>query len=303
MRIGVLYMGNESNRIWGGGVISHYLIQAFEELGHQAWRASATENGDVSELPPVDVLISEGVPNHLIRPLVRQKARRIVYWWLSQVFYDETQIAEAGFDGIATNSRAAAQRLHQRGVRVRVVDLAASPQLASACPRDEYRTRVTYVGNYPHKRQEQLDALLLPAVPFGLDIWGRGWDRSTFRDRYRGVLPLLDIGPLYRSADAVLAITEDRQRNIGMVNNRIFEAIASGAVVISEHHPFLAEHELGRFVHFSTGPDMVQDVLERLPADPSLRELAAEGQRCVLANHTYRQRAEEFVRFFEQLEH
>jgi Glycosyl transferases group 1 len=303
MRVGVLYMGNESNRICGGGVISHYLIQAFEVLGHEAWRASATEKGDVSDLPPVDVLISEGVPDRDIPPVVRQKCRRIVFWWLSQLFYDEHQIAEAGFDGIATNSHDAAQRLCRRGVRAHVVDLAASPLLASACPRDEYRTPVTYVGNYPHKRQEQLDAMLLPAVPFGLSVWGRGWHRSAFRDSYRGILPLLDIGPLYRSADAVLAITEDRQRNMGMVNNRIFEAIAAGAVVISEPHPFLANHELGRFVHFTTGPEMVRDVLERLRVDPSLRELAAEGQRCVLANHTYRQRAEEFVRFFEELEH
>ncbi len=299
MRVGVVYMGNESDRIWGGGVITHYLVEALEELGHQAWRVSATEKADLSGLQPVDFVISEGVPAPMMPHELRRKTRRVVYWWLSQLFYDEEAIAQAPFDGIATNAHAAAHRLRARGVRVRTIDLAASPSLGLAAPRPEYITFSTYLGNYPHKSQEQLDAMLRPALPFGLSLWGRGWQTSSFRECYRGILPLLDIGPLYRSAKAVFAMTEDRQKKLGMVNNRIFEALASGAVVISDPHPFLSTHELGPFVQFAASAETVRDVLERLERDPSLRRLAAEGQRCAWANHTYRHRAEQFVRFFE----
>jgi len=301
MRLGILYMGNESDRIWGGGVITHYLAEAFRGLGHEVWRASATAKSDLSSLPAVDVLISEGVPRPMIPLAVRRKADRLVYWWLSQLFYDEDKIAQEHYDGIATNTHAAVPRLQARGLKACAIDLAASRGFAAAEPRDDYRTVATYLGNYPHKTQAQLEAMLGPAQTFGLSVWGRGWEVSPFRACYRGILPLLDIGPLYRSAQAVMAVTESRQQQLGMINNRIFEALAAGAVVISSPHAFLSSHELGRFVHFAASPEVVSDVLARLSCDGSLRELAAEGQRCLLANHTYERRAEQFVRFFEEL--
>jgi hypothetical protein len=301
MRIGVLYMGNERDRICGGGVITHYLTEALRALGHDTWRASGTQATDFSNVPDVDVLISEGVPASLMPPVLWRKSRRVVYWWLSNLYYDEATIARAPFDGIATNAAAATERLRAQGIAAWTIELAASEDFASAPPRREYTSMATYLGTYPHKDQAQLDALLTPATAVDFAIWGRGWERSSFRQWYRGILPLLDVGALYRSVRVVLAMTEERQRRMGMINNRIFEAIISGAVVISDPHPVLGSHELGRFVHFASTADEVRETLQRTERDPELRALAEEGQRCALARHTYRDRAAQFVEFFAQL--
>jgi hypothetical protein len=103
MRIGVLYMGNERDRICGG-VITHHLVEALRALGHDTWRASGTQTTDFSGVPEVDFLISEGIPASLMPPIPWCKSRRVVYWWLSNLYYDEAAIAHAPFDGIATNA-------------------------------------------------------------------------------------------------------------------------------------------------------------------------------------------------------
>ena len=65
-----------------------------------------------------------------------------------------------------------------------------------------------------------------PLVP------GMGWQGfPEFEPYWKGVLPHARgaLGQVYGAAAAVLGATMDGQRNYGMVNNRVFEVLASGA--------------------------------------------------------------------------
>ncbi len=294
-------MGNESSKIWGGGVITHYLARAFNDLGHETWRASAMEEGRLTLDHELDFLISEGVPASMIPKQIWRKSRRVVYWWLSELYYDEEQIAHAPFDGIATNAVASVERLRRRGVLASPIELAASAALCDAEPESKYSSFCAYLGSYPHKNQEQLDVMLGPATEFGLTIWGRGWEVSPFRNWHRGVLPLLDIGKLYRSVHVVLAMTEERQKRRGMINNRIFEALACGAVVVSDPHPAIAASELGRFMHFSDTEEKVRESLQAVASNPSYRAQAKEAMTVIREKHTYHHRALQFLDFFSEI--
>jgi spore maturation protein CgeB len=59
------------------------------------------------------------------------------------------------------------------------------------------------------------------------------------KDISQGPLPKDQIAEAYSSAQVVIAYTMDSQRDYGMINNRIFEALSCGAIVVSEAFPEL----------------------------------------------------------------
>eukprot|EP00605_Chrysophyceae_sp_TOSAG23-4_P002921 GSChrysophyteH1.ASY1.ANO1.3216.1 assembled CDS len=76
-----------------------------------------------------------------------------------------------------------------------------------------------------------LKATVQAALPFGLHLYGMGWQESAeadIRAAHRGVLPHREIASVYSSARVVLAHTIQSQRDSGMVNNRVFEAMSCG---------------------------------------------------------------------------
>jgi hypothetical protein len=302
MRIGILFMGNESDRIWGGSVITYHLASALKELGHDVWRKPALSWPawvDVLSIQS-DLLILHGVPATRVPLEVLSCCNVSIYWWLTELFYNDQAIRLSGFDGIATNSSEAASKLNRLGKYARLIELAAPAESAIAAPRTEYRTFSTYLGQFPHKSPSQMDLMLGPASEHGLAIWGRGWESSPYKQFHRGILPLLEVGHLYRSAEVVLALTEERQKKRGMINNRIFEAIISGSVVISDEFPLLERHELGRYVHFSVSSSHTKQLLGA-SSSPAFKSLAVEGRDLVLARHTYAHRAKEMLDFYEEI--
>ncbi len=303
MQVGLLFMGDEEEEIWGSAITTHYLAKAFSEVGHHTWRASATHESDWSNLPErSDLVISEGVPADKIPKCVWQTTDCITFWWLSKLYYDETTISTAPFHAVATNASGLTTSLRRKNVPFSTIELAAPRIFAESCHKEEYQDVCTFLGTCENKCVEQLELLLRPAAEYGLSIWGYGWEDSPFAEFYRGPLPLFDVGRLYRSVQVVLAVTENRQKDLGMINNRIFEALAAGAIVISDPHPALKRHELGEFVHFADSLDSVRQLLDSLMTDSSrkeeLKEQAKKGQQAVLSRHTYHHRTDQFVHLY-----
>jgi hypothetical protein len=303
MRIGILYMGNDSTRLWGGAVISHYLGEALRQLGHDVWRVPALDwpMWEAELKRKSDCIISHGVPATRIPNCLWEATDLTIFWWLSEAFYSAETIMRTPFDGIATNSPEGARRLSRAGRPSALIELAAPVAFSSSSPKDEYRSFATYLGLYPHKTAAQLSLLLDPASEKGLTIWGRGWKTSSYRRFYRGILPLTEIGSLYRSVRVVLALTEERQKALGMLNNRLFEALASGAIVLSEDFPALQSHDLGRYVLLAHNANHARDLLESCASFDTGSCANPEGRACVLDRHTYHHRALEFLEFIRKL--
>lgn len=304
MRIGLLFMGNENSTIWGSAITTYYLAEALHSLGHETWRLSmGAEKTDWDKAleQRTQLVIAEGINANDIPPALWDRCDYVVLWWLSTLFYDQTGILNTPYHGIASNSAQWTAQLKSRNLIAHTIELAAPVSFADAEPHPDYRSTTTYLGAYPLKAEAQMDLMFLPAAEHGLTIWGYGWAESPYRQWYRGPLPLLDIARLYKSVDVVLALTQHKQRDLGMINNRIFEALAAGAILISDRHPALEAHELGPFINFVDTSDQVRALLKSLPHAPVLRERARAGQKVVLANHTYRHRATEFLKLYDML--
>jgi hypothetical protein len=92
---------------------------------------------------------------------------------------------------------------------------------------------VVYLGQYAPSKTMLLP-MLFEAMPYGLQIFGMNWDhlleysptddettrqsKLSLFEQYQGVLPLANISTLYSDAKVVLGVTEDKQKQLGMVS-------------------------------------------------------------------------------------
>jgi spore maturation protein CgeB len=165
-----------------------------------------------------------------------------------------------------------------------------------------YRAQVTYLGSYnpATKGAGVFERYVTPAAAFDLAIWGEMWERSpeSLRRRWRGILPIPDIARLYSSVDVAIGFNAESQAWAGMVNNRVFETLACGALLLSDRVPAI-EELFGDVAIFTEGWDDTRQKLAHWLSRPEERAaLAARARAKILAGHTYDHRAREIMALY-----
>ena len=149
---------------------------------------------------------------------------------------------------------------------------------------------VLFVGNSRGVRRDVLADL----VPTTLDlaVYGR-WAPDLLDPAYhRGELvPNDELHRYYGSADIVLNDHWPDMRAAGFLSNRLYDALASGACVVSDHVPGIEEEFDGAVATYADAGEL-RLLIHDLLADPSRRRALAErGRAAVLDRHTFENRA------------
>lgn len=98
---------------------------------------------------------------------------------------------------------------------------------------DKYRDKILFVGNSRGVKRKIVD----DAIRSGLDIsvYGAGWEELIDKKYIKGnFIPNDELGEAYGSAKVVLNDHWDDMREWGFISNRIFDAAASGAAVVTD---------------------------------------------------------------------
>ncbi|HEX7473339.1 MAG TPA: glycosyltransferase, partial [Candidatus Limnocylindrales bacterium] len=96
----------------------------------------------------------------------------------------------------------------------------------------------------------------------------------------------------YSSAAIVLNDHWQDMRDEGFFSNRLYDALASGAFVVSDHVPGIEEEFDNGLVTYRRKDELIA-VLDRYLADPEARrDVARRGRAAVLSRHTFGHRAE-----------
>jgi O-antigen biosynthesis protein len=99
----------------------------------------------------------------------------------------------------------------------------------------------------------------------------------------------------YSAAAIVLNDHWPEMRARGFLSNRLYDALACGACVISDHVEGIEAEFDGAVVTFADGDDL-RRAIDRLMRDPAERaERAERGRRAVLERHTFDRRVEELL--------
>jgi hypothetical protein len=130
------------------------------------------------------------------------------------------------------------------------------------------------------------------AVEAGVDlsVWGEGWETLLPKGMHRGVfVPNDQLPALYRSARVVLNDHWDDMARDGFVSNRLFDAAASGALVVTDPVAGVDELFHGAVRTYDTVATLGE--LVRAGESTTQRERTARGTR-IGAEHGFARRAE-----------
>jgi hypothetical protein len=152
-----------------------------------------------------------------------------------------------------------------------------------------------------------LESMLLSCAspPFKLRLHGSHWDSSAderIRTAWKGLLPKNEIASAYNSAEVVIASTILDQAKFGMINNRIFEALACGSLVISDYFEALDEM-FGDLIFFAQNSDAFKSHLKNiLSSETNFSHLRLRAREVIMSSHTWNHRIISLFDFYSHLQ-
>ena len=276
--------------LWGDTHFARALARALESLGQDVavdFR-EARERG-TREFDDV-LLVLRGLD-----PVLPPPGPVSIQWIISHP-EAATPKESAAFDLVFAASQSWAQdRTTEWGFDVRPLLQCTDPQLFHPGRGEpDSGPPVLFVGN----SRKILRPSLREAVAAGADVWvyGSGWGGLVDDAIVRAPSVSNDeVGSLYASASVVLNDHWDDMRRDGFLSNRLFDAVACGARVVSDDVPGLSEIFGESVQPFRHARDM-----DRLLGEPFHRHFPdragrlAQSER-VRAEHSFDRRAEQLL--------
>ena len=200
-----------------------------------------------------------------------------------------------GYDLVAVASPLFAAQLQERtATPVMVLEQATDPWVMRPDPTPELAHELVYVAN----SRGVLRPIARDLLPTERDlaIWGTLWegliDTTQLIAKH---VPNDELHRVYSSAGIVLNDHWEDMREHGYISNRVYDALACGALVLSDDVPGLTER-FGEAVAVYRSREELHELIERLLADPAERRRRCElGRATVLAGHTFAHRVEELL--------
>jgi GT2 family glycosyltransferase/spore maturation protein CgeB len=127
-----------------------------------------------------------------------------------------------------------------------------------------------------------------------LAVYGKGWTSDLLDPRHLlgEHIPNDELARVYAAASIVLNDHWPDMAELGFLSNRLYDASAAGAFVISDRVPGIEAEFDGGIPSFADGEEL-RRLIDRFLADPEARrEYAGRARAAVLARHTFAHRAE-----------
>ena len=235
---------------------------------------------------------------------------KILYYCLDPTYPGMDHLLNLPIDGFLVNSEFLFESLRPFYPTL-LLPLGFNPTLFSPQFDPKYAHSVVYVGaGGPMLGMKvHLREMLEEAVPFNLAIYGSGWESSqTFAECcWKGILPQDDLSKVYSSSQVILSATIDSQREMGMVNNRLFEALSLGkATVISDE--IKDENFVNQTLQMAVEERKLLFYKEKGDVTRYLSEIYKKGEfeesihsssfaQSMISNHSYSARMTELIPF------
>jgi glycosyltransferase involved in cell wall biosynthesis len=269
---------------WGD---HHFAVSTARSLGRRGW---LTRSWCQAELPDVDhgaadavLLLAGGVD---LRPV---PGRRTVAWLIYPRELDRGALRHLDHVHVASTPLAAA--LAADGIPATPLLQATDParfRPVTGGPRHQ----LLYVANSRNVHRRIPDDLL--PTDHELAIYGLGWTDELVDTRYVAGdhVRNADLPAYYSAADVVLNDHWDDMRDQGFLSNRLYDASACGACVVTDHVDGLDE-VFGGAVRSYRRPAELRTEVAALLADAGRRcDLGARSREAVLSSHTFDHRVD-----------
>jgi GT2 family glycosyltransferase/spore maturation protein CgeB len=155
-----------------------------------------------------------------------------------------------------------------------------------------------FTGSYWNDKRDIIEKLNPSKLPFKFHIYGKNWDKfDKFKPYFKGFVPYEDIPKVYSNTKIVIDDANRVTKPFGSVNSRVFDALASGVLVITNGKLGSLELFEGKLPYYETKEELESLLKLYLNNENLRREKVKELKNIVLTQHTYAKRAEFFKQF------
>jgi hypothetical protein len=199
------------------------------------------------------------------------------------------------YDAVFVASDPFAQRMRGRvGVPIHVLHQATDPERFAPRPGGPVH-ELLFVGGWRLAGRRILEDVL--PTDHDLVVYGGRWTPERIDPRYLGgeAIPNAELPAYYGSAEIVLNDHWAAMRREGFLSNRLYDASAAGAFVITDHVDGLEVEFDGGVVGYRDRAELRELIDHFLAAPEERREHARRARRAVLDRHTFDHRARTFV--------
>lgn len=158
-----------------------------------------------------------------------------------------------------------------------------------------------FVGSSRRVRRPILDAV--SGTARDLAVYGGHWTPELLDPRHlRGEwIPNDELHRYYSSADIVLNDHWRDMREEGFISNRVYDALASGAFVLSDRVPGMDEAFDGGVATYERDDELAAIIEDALARPDDRRATAERGRAAVLARHTFAHRVDAIIGALDEL--
>ncbi|RSK28670.1 glycosyltransferase [Bacillus sp. HMF5848] len=177
--------------------------------------------------------------------------------------------------------------------QVYVLPIATNPErFKNGTKNDLLSCDYCFTGSYWNDPREIIQLLNPEKIPYDFKIFGKNWDKiKKFQPYDQGFLSYKQIPDLYKSTKLVIDDANRVTKPYGSVNSRVFDALASGTLVITNGKLGAEETFKGILPTFETKEELENLLLTYLNNENKRNKLVKKLQEVVLTNHTYDNRA------------
>ena len=159
---------------------------------------------------------------------------------------------------------------------------------------DFYKSDICFTGSYWNSPRDIMEGLSEEALEkYRFNIYGANWDTfEKFKPYDKGFIAYEDIPFAYHNTKIVIDDANHVTKPYGAVNSRVFDALMSGALVITNGVEGSKDLFDGELPYYETSKEL-DDLLAFYLNDNEAREQKIKQLKgMILKNHTYKHRAE-----------
>lgn len=188
------------------------------------------------------------------------------------------------FDILAVASPSYAATLRQNGLNAIFTPQFTNPEKFYPAPDASYQTDILFVGSNWHDRTSLRYAL---ESGFTVAVYGYHWQNRIPAEMYKGeYIANTELNRHYSSAKIVLNDHRPDMKAFGFVNNRIYDATAAGALVISDYMPEIEEAYGDSIPMYKSKEELAFLLNYYLTHEKERQQLAARAREITLKNFT-----------------
>ncbi|BDZ72103.1 hypothetical protein GCM10025861_26200 [Methanobacterium petrolearium] len=281
------------------------LAKSFQKLGWQISYLSRVESDDWYYVErDVDVLISLLDAYNVRKVRCKNNLLIKIAWprnWLDRWIFYYPDFAD--FDLVMATSETACRYIEEKtGRNTFLLPLATDPELFNSQVKKDARWKCDYcfTGSYWNDPREIVDTLDPESLPYTFKLYGKNWEEfEKFKPYYEGFVPHQKMPEIYRSTKVVVDDANRVTKEYGSVNSRVFDAVASGVLVVTNGDIGAEETFKGILPVYRSTKELNDLLSYYLSNEKERLAKIRELEEFVLSNHTFDHRAQKIKEILE----